>query len=592
MNIFTYIKQQLSILEVVREYATLKQAGLYWKGCCPFHNEKTASFTVSPHKEIFYCFGCHASGDVISFIAKVEQCSPLDAAKHLVEHYQINLPETLDYEKIEKITEKKTQHTNICKLVAHWCHAHLLKSPTELQYLQHRGFNRTNITSFMLGYFPGGLQAVKTLIQAMREKQILPKDLIDAHILHEGRTVLYSPFEERIIFPIKNHLGQFCGFGGRTIKKNDTRPKYYNSRESSNFIKGELLFGLDLAKKSIQESGVVFLVEGYTDCIAMVQHGFTNTVATLGTACTRNHLKLLSRYAQELYILYDEDSAGKNAILRLTQLCWEANLDLKVVSLPPQEDPASFLGGNNNLQPLIDQAQDIFVFFINSIGSNFASKPLSNKLEIIRTFLQTMAPIQDPLKQDILLQKGATTFNIPFESLKNELLSIKNKGEKNNKHNKKPPSNRPIQFEKPISDLEKKIFCAIVNNVALLNRENGQYILDHLSPPLCVMLKQLKLASQDKSFVFSQFFDQLNDRQKQWVSQLLLSQEEISELTFNQLCMQWQKQQWKIMVQTIKTELMHVKQQGNDKKIQEILDDFGKRRQQMILATFNKNNSN
>ncbi|MGB8367306.1 MAG: toprim domain-containing protein, partial [Candidatus Babeliales bacterium] len=508
-----------------------------------------------------------------------------------VEQYQINLPETLDYEKIEKTTEKKNRYTNICKFVAQWSHDNLLKNPTLLHYFQKRGFNRTSLTSFMLGYFPGGLHVIKALIQAMREKQILPKDLIETHILNEGKTVLYSPFEDRIIFPIKNHLGQFCGFGGRIIRKEDTRPKYYNSREDINFIKGDLLFGLDLAKKSIQESGIVFLVEGYTDCIAMVQHGFTNTVATLGTACTRNHLKLLSRYAQELYILYDEDNAGKNAILRLTQLCWEANLDLKVVNLPPQEDPASFLEGNNNLQPLIEQAQDIFLFFINSLGNNFSSKPLSSKLGTIRTFLQTMAPIQDSLKQDILLQKGANTFNIPFESLKRELLHIKNKENQSNQTTEKTPINKPVQLKKPIPALEKKIFCAIVNNIKLLNRENEQYILDHLSSPLCTMLKQLKLASQGESFVFSQFFDQLNDLQKQWLSQLLLSQEEISETIFNQLYVQWQKQQWKIIAQETKTKLLQVKQQGNEKKMQEILDDFIKIRKKMILAAFSKDNS-
>lgn len=593
MNIFTYIKQHVSILEVVHEYATLKKAGLYWKSRCPFHHEKTASFTVSPHKEIFYCFGCHASGDVISFITKVEQCSPLDAAKYLAQHYQISLPETLHYEKIEKAAEKRNQYATICKLVAQWCHAHLLKNPTLLQYLQKRGFNRASITSFMLGYFPGGLHSIKELIQTMKEKQVLPQDLLEAHILHEGKRVLYSPFEDRIIFPIKNHLGQLCGFGGRTFKQEDTRPKYYNSRENSHFIKGELLFGLDLAKKNIQESGTVFLVEGYTDCIAMVQHGFNNTVATLGTACTLNHLKLLGRYANQLYILYDEDSAGRKAILRLTELCWQATMELKVVSLPAQEDPASFLAANNNLQPLINRAQDIFFFFINSVGSDFATKPLSNKIETIRAFLQTMATINDSLKQDILLQKGANIFNIPFESLKQELSTIKNQKIKTNKNFTQVPSNKPSHTAKPVSDLEKKIFCAIINNTTLLNRENGQYLLDHLPSPLCGMLKQLKLAThQESSSAFSQFFDQLNEQQKHWVSQLLLKQEEeISETTFNQLYIQWQKQQWKIMVQNIKMKLMQLKQQGDEEKMQEILDDFTKLKQKMVLATFNENNS-
>jgi len=594
MNIFNYIKQHVSILEVVREYATLKKAGLYWKGRCPFHNEKTASFTVSPHKEIFYCFGCHSGGDAITFITKIEQCSPFDAAKHLSEHYQITLPQALNSEKIEKITEQKNQYINICKLVAQWCHTRLLKNPTLLQYLQKRGFNRASITYFTLGYFPGGLHAINALIQRMKEQQILPHDLLETHILNAGKTVLYSSFEERLIFPIKNHLGQYCGFGGRIFKEQDSRSKYYNSRENNHFIKGNLLFGLDLAKKNIQKTGTVFLVEGYTDCIAMVQHGFSNTVATLGTACTLNHLKLLERYANQLYVLYDEDNAGKKAILRLTELCWQASMELKVVSLPSREDPASFLARNhdNDLQPFINRAQDIFFFFANSLGSNFSTKPLNDKIETIRSFLQTLVTINDSLKQDILLQKGVNIFNIPFESLKRELDNIKNKKIKSNKNVSNPPSNKHFHTVTVLSDLEKKIFCAIINNMTLLNGENGQYLVDHLPSPLSTILKQLKLVRQERtSFTFSQFFDQLNEHQKHWVSQLLLKQEEeINEITFKQLFIQWQKQQWKIIVQNIKMKLVQVKQQGDEAKVEEILDNFTKLKQKMVFFTFNENN--
>src|SRR5205085_2740721 len=141
-------------------------------------------------------------------------------------------------------------------------------------------------------------------------------DLVDCHILAQNKNLYYSPFEERILFPIKGPMGRVCGFGGRVYKKHDTRPKYYNTKESDFFIKGSLLFGFDEAKKAIQAAQSVFMVEGYTDCLAMVQHGFTNTVATLGTACTQNHLKLLSRHADLLYVLYDADAAGTQAILR------------------------------------------------------------------------------------------------------------------------------------------------------------------------------------------------------------------------------------------------------------------------------------
>ena len=336
MNLFSFIKAHVSILDVVGGYSSLKKAGLYWKGNCPFHNEKTASFTVSPHKEIFYCFGCNSGGDVISFIEKVENCSPIEAANHLIERYKLTPPENLKLSSSEVDTQVRDNYYDLCKAVSVWAHGHLLKNPTLLNYAQKRGISKESIVQFSLGYFPAGLAAVKGLIAKMQEQQFMPKDLLDANILSEGKTVLYSPFEDRLLFPIQDHLGRFCGFGG-IFKPHDQRPKYYNSRENEFFQKGSILFGLNNAKKNIQELEHAFLVEGYTDCIAMVQHGHKNTVATLGTACTPEHLKQLARYAKTLYVVYDADKAGHNAMLRLTELCWQVSLDLKVIYLPEKK---------------------------------------------------------------------------------------------------------------------------------------------------------------------------------------------------------------------------------------------------------------
>jgi len=311
MNLFGYIKGKIAILDVIGTYTTLKKAGLYWKGTCPFHHEKTASFTVSPHREIFYCFGCHAGGDAITFIAKAENCSPMEAIKLLVDRYGLTLPDNLVTDTDSSSLQDKKRYYELCQQVAHWCASNLAKSPVALSYLLERGMDKTTIEKFNIGYFPGGLLSIKNLIASMQKQNILATDLIEAHIITPGKSVLYSPFEERILFPIKDHLGRFCGFGGRIFKPQDDRAKYYNSRENDYFNKGSLLFGLDVAKASIQQEGSVFLVEGYTDCIAMAKHGFINTVATLGTACTIEHLKILSRYAHTLLIVYDADRAGQ-----------------------------------------------------------------------------------------------------------------------------------------------------------------------------------------------------------------------------------------------------------------------------------------
>lgn len=588
MNIFSYIKKHLSIFDVVNEYATLKKAGTYYKAHCPFHHEKTASFTVSPDKDIFYCFGCHVGGDVVSFMAKIENCSQLDAAKFLAERHRINLPHDLTLQYSEKHIEKKQQYHNICKIVAQWCHEQLLKNPSVLKYFKQRNLNQQSITYFDLGYFPGGLLAIKQLIQYMKTHNVLPHDLIEAHILAEGKASLYSPYEKRIIFPIKDSIGRCCGFGGRIFEPDDQRPKYYNSRENEYFTKGSLLFGLDQAKKSIQQNDLVFLVEGYTDCIAMVQHGYSNTLATLGTACTLSHLKQLARYASLLYIVYDSDTAGHQALMRFTDLCWQVNLELKVITLPAGEDPASFLLHGHDLQPLITQAKDIFLFFINAMGTNFVIKPLNQKVHITRTLLQTIQSIDDPLKRNILLQKAAKTFEIPFESLQEELKSIKSLASRQ-------ISNQSIDLindDNSISKLEKKIFCAIMNNAQLFNGGNEQQLIDYLPSPLRDILQQLRQAKEEHtSLSFSQFFDSLEHKEKQYISKLLLEQsEKVDKSTFEQLLVQLQKKQWKLIVHEIKIKLTQAKQAGDTQKVSAILHDFTQL-QNKIMPTITRSNT-
>src|SRR3990167_4037364 len=311
MNLFSYIKQKTPILDVVSQYVSLKRAGMYWKSSCPFHAEKTASFTVSPHRDIFYCFGCHKGGDAIEFICAMEQCSPLEAAKFLAERHQIAIPQELASPQQEQSTsrDEKKRYFELSRLVADWCHEQLKKHVPALRYIAQRGITEEQVDRFCLGYLPACATALKELIKCAHQQAFSVQELYDMHFIFENRGLAHSPFEQRILFPIQDHLGRFCGFGGRIFLPGDERPKYYNSHDTPYFQKGSLLFGMDKAKKSIQQQGYAFLVEGYTDCIAMVQHGQTNTVATLGTACTLEHLQLLSNHAEKVYVLYDGDSA-------------------------------------------------------------------------------------------------------------------------------------------------------------------------------------------------------------------------------------------------------------------------------------------
>ncbi|NBP15243.1 DNA primase [bacterium] len=570
-NLFNFIKQRVSILQVINEYVVLKKAGYYWKGCCPFHDEKTASFTVSPHKEIFYCFGCHAGGDVISFITKVENCQPIDAVKQLADRYNINLPETVTSPEFYEKADDKKRYFQLCQIVSQWTEKQLEKYPSVISYLEKRGFTQESIKAFQVGYFPSGAKNFKTLTQELTENNFLIKDLLDVHLMEEGKGTFYSPFEDRVIFPIKDHLGRFCGFGGRIFKPDDQRSKYYNSRENNYFQKGSILFGFDKAKKTIQKSGQAFLVEGYTDCIAMVQHGYTNTVATLGTACTLEHLKLLAYHAQTVFLVYDADTAGHNAMLRLAELCWQVNLDLKTIFLPEGDDPASFLESSGDFNQLKEQAQDILSFFLINVGKEFSNQSLQEKLTGMRKILAVLKNLDDPLKQDILLQKAAAIFDIPFDSLKNELKRTKTQQilEPDLKTEIKPALAE-------ISAIEKKFICAILNNRELLLKKEVARLVEYIAPDLQVIIDKLKaieVITEKDGFLL--FFDSLEYHEKQLVNNILLSNDDqADEQELESILLLLEKKYWKKIVGDTKLQIARAQQEDNAEKVNDIVVSF------------------
>jgi DNA primase len=581
-SLFEFIKSKILILDVISERVPLKPAGSYWKGACPFHSETAASFTVSPDKQIFYCFGCHASGDVIAFIAKIENLSQLEAAKFLIEQYRLDVPEELkkgSNASLDNIQEKDTYFA-MCKEVAHYVHTQLLNDSVAFDYLKDRGISNESIKAFELGYFPGGFNNINRLVKALLQRGVLLKDMLEHGILVEGRSFLYSPFEERIIFPIKDHLGRYCGFGGRIFKKNDERPKYYNSREAEAFSKGKLLFALDIAKKSMQEKEYSFLVEGYTDCITMIQHGYKNTVATLGTACTLEHLKLLSRYIKTLYVMYDGDKAGQNAILRLTEFCWEANLDLKVVKLPAQHDPASLLCSGEPMDEYVTNAKDIFSFFVESLGSNFQQKPLSDKISLAEKIVSVIARLNDDFKKDIILAQAAMVMNIPFDSIKGLLERYKRKKNEFFVSAKAPGANPPPDSSgqdelSEVNLLEEKIFSAIINNAGKKAEiQIDRDLIPYFSSNIQNLLKKIDTSLLHGPFIFSHFVDGLEQMDKDWVIKLSMRYQDISPEEFDLLVSRFCKVNWKQIVQGIKDEMAKAKQLNDASRLNDLLSKF------------------
>lgn len=593
MPIFNYLKNTLSIVDIISEYVSLKIAGNYYKGPCPFHHEKEASFTVSPDKGIFYCFGCHASGDLISFIEKKENLSPSEAIKYLVDKYQLEVPEEIKQNFSQVDTSLKNSFFESCKLFADWTNNKLLENEIALNYLKKRGIDKDLIEYFNIGYFPGGARNISNLLKLAGTKDLMAKDLIEAGILIQSKSVLYSPFEERIIFPINDILSRCCGFGGRIFRENDERAKYYNSKESIWFQKGKLLFALDKSKSILQETKSVFLVEGYTDTVSMFKFGYKNVVATLGTAFTADHLKILSRYVDTVYISYDGDNAGQNAILRLTQLCWETNLELKIIILPPEDDPASYLEKHKTLEKLTSTSKSIFSFFIDIVSKDFSSKSLSDKMIIGKKILQLIAKLDDELKEEILIQEASKSLEIPISSLKNLISKEKKQliNKENDNFQPKPDylknkeaikkTKTTNRNEPEIPFLEERIFSAIINNIDKPDKLHVpddliEYFSEHIKDILIKLNNFIKKNENSKE-LFNNFLKNLNEKDKNWViSNSLKFDQKENEQSFNELLVIFSKGYWKQIVKDIKEKMLIAQQNKETERVNNLFELFSK----------------
>ncbi|MGB8467919.1 MAG: DNA primase [Candidatus Babeliales bacterium] len=591
MNAFSLIKQQVSILDVVSQYATLKKVGYYFKGTCPFHTEKTASFTVSPHKNIFYCFGCHTGGDVIEFIAKVEHCSPFEAVQMLADQYKISLPEKMSPSKGPDRTqshEEKTRYHALHQMLCSLFHSLLLKSPAVLQYLKNRGIQEQMIITHQIGYFPPGAHGVQQVITALKKSSFLVEDLIKVGIIQETKNMPFSPFENRVMFPITDHMGRIYGFGGRVFVGGDERAKYYNSRENEYFTKGHLLFGLDRAKAAMQKEDSVFIVEGYLDCMAMMQHGYGATVATMGTACTIEQLRLIARYVNHIYAAYDGDAAGQRAMVRMASLCWELGLELHIIPLPPTEDPASWLAKKGTLEEAIAQSKDIFSYLIEKNSAGFSAKAVKEKIEAIKEVLDAIAHLQDPFKKDLILQQAAQQFAISVETLKQEYQRmLKNSSKKELPESAvsvATPALPPlIDSAETLTILEKKLFSVIINHMDILEPEDETYVRTYLSEPLKTIYIKIKEATLHNADHGGDRMSLLPADEKLLVHKLLIEYgDTVEKNDLPMLLMQFQKRQWKTIVAQTKERLQHATMAQNTQEVESIIQTFQELRRTLL----------
>lgn len=421
------VLQRIDIVEVIGEFVNLKRSGSNYKGLCPFHKEKTPSFVVSPSKQIFKCFGCGASGSAISFLMKHEHFTYPEAIRWLAKKYNIEIEETEDDEESRQKRQEResifTVNTFAQKYFTHNLFFEDEGISVGLGYLRHRGFRDEIIEKFQLGY---ALNQRDGFTQHAIKQGYKLDTLSKAGLTIIKETNYFDRFWARVIFPIHSLTGQIIGFAGRILDKDKSPAKYLNSPETEVFQKRKILYGLYFAKKSITQEKKCYLVEGYTDVLSFHQAGIENTVASLGTSLTEDHVNLIHRFTDNLTLIFDGDSAGIKAAMRGIDIALKEDLNLKVVLLPNGEDPDSFSKKNApaDVREYIEtHEQDFITFKAGFLLQDNADDPYKRS-EAIRNMAKTLAVVSDPVRREIFIKRAAEVFGISSDSLASEVMRI------------------------------------------------------------------------------------------------------------------------------------------------------------------------
>jgi len=390
------ITSRIDIIDVVGEFVKLKKRGTNYIGNCPFHNEKSPSFTVSPAKEIYKCFGCGKSGNTITFLMEHEKFGYVEALRWLAARYQIEIEET-ETNPAQKIAQ---QVADSLYAINHFAMEWFTKQYWETEngaliaqsYLQHRGFLKPIVEKFKIGYNPGERDL---LAKALLQHQFNPDLFARTGLVVERNGEWQDNYRDRIIFPIHNNTGKIIGFGARQIAKNDKSPKYINTPENELYVKSKILYGSYFARNAIHSNDECLLVEGYTDVVSLHQAGIENVVASGGTSLTIDQLRLLKKYTQNLTIIYDGDNAGVKAALRGLDMALEEGLNVQLVLIPDKEDPDSYVNkvGRDAFRTFVQtQKKDVILFQIE-VQLKEVGNDLNKKNILVNSIAETLSKI-------------------------------------------------------------------------------------------------------------------------------------------------------------------------------------------------------
>ncbi|MDB5230222.1 MAG: primase [Chitinophagaceae bacterium] len=465
------ITSRIDIIDVIGEFVKLKKRGANYLGVCPFHNEKTPSFTVSPAKEIFKCFGCGKSGNTISFLMEHEKYSYVEALKWLAVRYNVEIEETFVSDD-QKQQQLAADSLYIINAFAQKFFSEQLLSSEEgqangLSYLEERGFRKDVIEKFQLGYDP---QSGHAFAGAAIKQQYNGELLLKTGLVVERNGNLMDNYRGRIIFPVHNNTGKILGFGARVIGKADKAPKYINTPENDIYVKSRILYGSYFARQAIDKADECLLVEGYTDVISLHQAGIENVVASGGTSLTIDQLRLVRKYTNNLTIIYDGDAAGVKAALRGLDMAIEEGLNVRLVLIPDKEDPDSYVNkiGRSAFIDFIASTKKDFILFQLEVLLSEAGNDVTRKNEVVNQMAETLSKIskaEDFTKQQEYIRQCAEHLKIDESGMTN--LVNKYKRDRIAKDEKKLP------FEETNFNAAKNDQTAFDDNT-LINQDDPQ----------------------------------------------------------------------------------------------------------------------
>ena len=439
-SILEEVKQSNDIVEVVSQYVHLKRSGRNYFGLCPFHNEKTPSFSVSPDKQIFHCFGCGVGGNVLTFISKIEGISFKESIEVLAERANITLPKADNID--SKKEELKAKVYKVNSFAMDFYHQRLYKPESKMgqEYVKKRKMNSETLESFKIGFSGSFDELYQELIkQGFKDEEILESGLIS-----KNRNGVYiDRYRNRLIIPILDERNRVIAFGGRVL--DDSKPKYINSSENIVYSKGRHLFGLNVAKKG--DTKKLLIVEGYMDAISLHQRGITNVVAALGTALTTQQGWLLRRNTEQVILGFDADEAGQTAIMRAMEVMQNMGCDIRVLKMTGAKDPDEFIVkyGSARFQKLLDDAISLIEFKIEVLQKKLNLENSTDKLKFLNEIAKLISKIDNTMEREIYIEKISKGYNISKEAIYAEVNKLQYAG---NKGKNVLEKNKPIIVKK------------------------------------------------------------------------------------------------------------------------------------------------